>query len=185
MENQPTDGSLFNKIRNNDSEAFRMLFERYYQKLLAIAINIVHDLALAKDIVQEVFFQIWAKRHSLSQPKQPEAYLKRATINRAINKIKARKRITNLQAAPEKESSSSHPGNIIEASELDQLIQKTLAELPERCRLIFIMKRIEGQSLKEIAATLDISTKTAENQITKALKALKNALKSYNQDGQA
>ena len=182
MENKPTDGALFSKIRNNDSDAFRVLFERYYQKLLAIAINIVHDLALAKDIVQEVFFQIWAKRKTLSQPAQPEAYLKRATVNRALNKIKSRNRVTTLKAAPEKESHSSHPGHIVEASELDQVIQQTLAELPERCRLIFIMKRIEGRSLKEIAELLDISTKTAENQITKALKALKNALKSYNQE---
>ncbi|MEO0339252.1 MAG: sigma-70 family RNA polymerase sigma factor, partial [Bacteroidota bacterium] len=65
------------------------------------------------------------------------------------------------------------------AEDLEKAMQAALEQLPERCRLIFVMRRLEGIPLKEIAAQLDISPKTVENQITKALKVLKTAVTNY------
>ena len=179
MDNKDTDEKLFGRIKQGDEGAFRLLFNRYYQILLAIAINLVKDINSAKDAVQEVFFQIWKRREVLEIPDKVEAYLKRSTINRALNLIQSKKRITSLDSSFDVSGKSVDAQDQLEADEMNIVIQQTLAELPERCRTVFVMKRIEGLSLKEIAARLDISPKTAENQITKALKILKTAVKHY------
>lgn len=179
MDHQVTDEKLFKQIKQGDERAFRRLFNRYYQVLLAIAINLIKDINGAKDTVQEVFFQIWKRRDVLEIPDKVEAYLKRSTINRALNLIQSKKRMVPL--APDFDASGKNAGaqEQLEAEEMNLVIQQALASLPERCRTVFVMKRIEGLSLKEIAERLDISPKTVENQITKALKVLKEAVKPY------
>ena len=92
MDKQATDEKLFGQIKQGDEGAFRLLFNRYYQVLLAIAINLVKDINSAKDAVQEVFFQIWKRRDVVQIPDKVEAYLKRATINRTLNLIQSKKR---------------------------------------------------------------------------------------------
>jgi len=180
MQNQsPSDLSLFQRIQQGDERAFRLLFDRYFQLLVGVAFNFLKDLNTAKDIVQEVFLNIWRKRESLSAPSNLGAYLKRATINRSINYIKSRKSTVDVTEQFSLQSKAPDANQVLEASDLEQVIQQALASLPERCRMVFVMKRIEGKSLKEIAEALDISPKTAENQITKALKILKEAVKPH------
>ena len=173
------DRTYVERIKKGESTAFRELFNRYYQTLLAVAINLLHDINTAKDVVQEVFFQLWKKRETLTVPRNVEAYLKRATINTALNYIKAKKRTSTLKDSSEIPTQITGAVEQLEADEVQMAIQQALASLPKRCREVFILKRMEGLSLKEIAAKLDISPKTAENQITKALKVLKEVVKPY------
>lgn len=179
MPEKTQDKNLFQKMQQGDEQAFRAIFDRFYQRLLAIAINLMHDLHTAKDVVQEVFLQIWRTRANITTPNNVEAYLKRAVINRSLNMLKAKKRYTGLPVEHDQPSSQPSATDQLVGQELQAVIQTALASLPERCRLVYVMKRMEGKSLKEIAATLDISPKTAENQITKALKVLKEAVKPY------
>jgi len=171
----PTDHQLIDQIKSGDKKAFRRLFDRYYKLLLAIAINILKDINVAKDAVQEVFLQIWQKRTTLKINSVVEAYLKRAVINRSLNQVKARKTFVEADSLKEMQNKSPNADAHLEAEDLDKVIKKTLDSLPERCRLIFVLRRMEGLSLKEIASKLDISPKTVENQLTKALKVLKAA----------
>lgn len=180
MAQQPlTDKDLFGRLKTDDATAFRRLFDRYYQILLAIAINLVKDAATAKDMVQEVFLRVWNKRSSLEVPRNTEAYLKRAVINRCLDHIKARKPLVDISDQYSLSTKAPAAQELLEADELERVINKALAELPEACRTIFIMKRMEGRSLKEIAALLDISPKTVENQITKALKFLQASVRPF------
>jgi len=93
--------------------------------------------------------------------------------------VKVSKRMTTLEHSHELVTNIASANEQLEASEVQAAIQKALAGLPERCREVFVLKRMEGLSLKEIAEKLGISTKTAENQITKALKVLKEAVKPF------
>ena len=174
-----TDEQLIARIKQSDKAAFRLLFDRHYKILLATAINILKDVNTAKDVTQEVFLQLWKKRDTLNIQTNPPAYLKRAVINRAFNHIKARKRIVNeefIADTPNKEpAAQAH----LEAADLETAMKKAMDTLPEKCRLVFVMRRLEGLSLKEIAEKLDISPKTVENQITKALKVLKTAIQPF------
>ncbi len=177
-ENQHGDFDLIGKISRGDRQAFQVLFHRYYKVLLAIAINILKDVALAKDVTQEVFLSIWKKRSSLNIHSSVEAFLKRSVINRSLNQIKARKHF--VPEGPSEDLPDHQNAALqLESKDLEKIIETTLATLPERCRLIFILRRIEGLSHKEIAEKLHISPKTVENQMTKALKVLKNAIQPY------
>lgn len=174
-----SDQNLIQQIRQSSHTAFRELFQRYYQILLATAINLLTDVNLAKDVVQDVFLQLWKKRESLNIQSSVKAYLQRAVINKALNQIKARKRITDEKPLVTMEASFHSAHDNLNAQDLNKAIEKALDTLPERCRLIFVLRRMEGYSHKEIAEMLDISTKTIENQITKALKVLKEAVKPF------
>ena len=175
----PEDHTLISAIKDGDRKAFRELFDRYYKLLLGTAIIMLKDSNSAKDVTQEVFLQIWKKRETLRIESSVKAYLKRAVINRSLNIIKAKKPIVEETVLQDLSQNSSSAQQILEAKDLEKAMQLALDQLPERCRLIFVMRRLEGISLKEIASQLDISPKTVENQITKALKVLKEAVSRY------
>ncbi len=175
QKNIPTDEQLLNSIQKGDRKAFRLLFDRYYKILLGTAINVLKDVESAKDAVQEVFLQLWKNRETLKITSSIPAYLKRGVINRSLNQIKSRSRFTSEETILEHHSGQPDAQKNLEAEDLKKVINEALAQLPERCRLVYILKRQEGLSLKEIAEKLDISPKTAENQMTKALKVLKEA----------
>lgn len=180
MGNQDTsDKELIAKISQDDKAAFRALFNRHYKELLGTAINILRDQDKGKDAVQEVFFQIWKNRAGMEIRSTVRAYLKRSVINRALNQVERGKRFTDDSTLVRKPSGQTDPLEDVSHTELKDALEVALQDLPERCRLVFVMKRLEGMSQKEIAQQLNISTKTVENQITKAVKALKEALLEF------
>lgn len=176
---QHTDEQLLLLIKRDDNVAFRKLFDRFYQQLLGTSINMLKDVDLAKDVVQEVFLQIWKKRSELNINSSVGGYLKRAVINRSLNKIRAKKSFLDTQHLEEKPSKEPSAVDYLEEEDLHKAMKTALDTLPDRCRTIFVMKRLEGMSQKEIAGELGISPKTVENQITKALKVLKESVKPF------
>lgn len=180
MTQTPTDQELLTRLKQEDRKAFRALFDRYYKYLVVTIFKISGDDNLAKDLAQDVFFELWKKRSVINIKSSLKSYLRRAVINKALNHFKA-KRIDyqepeNLPDRPEKEASAVEE---LEAGDLKKIIHETIDALPERCRLVFTLCRLEGLNHKEVAAQLDISTKTVENQMTKALKLLKKAVHPY------
>ncbi len=147
--------------------------------MLGVGINITKDVDTAKEVVQEVFFQFWKNRETLSTEISIRNYLKRAVINRCLNQIKYNSKFTSDEILEETEGTQLTPDKAFETEELKKRIDLALNNLPEKARLIFILKRQEGMSLKEIAEKLDISPKTVENQITRAVKLLKAELEPY------
>ena len=178
-EENTDDKGLLENIRKGNKSAFRTLFNQYYQLLLATAINLLKDVNLAKDVVQEVFFEMWKKREALVIQSSLSGYLKRAVINRSINQIRSRKKMVSEDHLQQLHNNQSSITEELETEHLNEVLQKALDGLPERCRLVFVMRRMEDMSHKEIAEKLNISTKTVENQITKALKSLKTAVQPY------
>ena len=176
LDHTATDIELIDGIKQDNKTAFRLLFDRHYRAILATAVNLLKDISSAKDVTQEVFAQIWKKRATIHINSSVGNYLKRAVINRSLNLIKAQKLIAHEEQMTEIQSDEPSINDQLAAQDLEAALNKALDTLPERCRLIFVMRRLEGISLKEIAEKLEISPKTVENQITKALKVLKTAI---------
>ncbi len=173
------DEELILAISKGDEKAFRTIYDAHYKLLLGVGMNLNKDIDVAKEVVQEVFYQLWKNRETVSSAISIRNYLKRAVINRSINHLKYNSRFVGDESLDRSESSSISPDVELETSELSEVIEKAVNNLPEKSRIIFILKRYEGLSLKEISDKLEISPKTVENQITRALKMLKTEIEPY------
>lgn len=173
-----SDLELIEAIKGDDEKAYRALFDRYYKYLLVTAYAYVKDENTIRDLTQDVFFEIWKKRNSLNI-NNVKAYLRRSVINKALNYIKAQRMDFEDSNDSFDAPDNSNVQEQLEADQLQSVINDAIEKLPERCRVIFALRRFEELSLKEIAAKLDISPKTVENQLTKAMKILRKAVEPY------
>lgn len=132
---------------------------------------------MAEDIVQEVFLQIWLNRTRLDPTKNIKSYLYIATRNRALNVLR--------RASVEREHQDKityidsrvlTPEDELERHQTIQETHRTIDQLPEKCRIIFTMSRFDYLTYAEIAEILDISIKTVETQMGRALKSLRHSL---------
>ena len=135
----------------------------------------------AEEIVQQVFYSLWAKRGSLDINTTLKAYLFKAVHNSSLNKIKQGKvrqlYANNYKATANVETHTS--GQLLQGKELEALINEAIAELPEQCGVVFKMSRFGNLKYAEIADELNISVKTVENHMGKALKLMRDKLKDY------
>lgn len=169
-------------IYNITSKAeFETIFRMYYSNLCAYANKFVYDVDTSEEIVQEVFFQLWKQREEIGISTSLKSYLYRSVRNRSLNFIK-HNRIKDEYENYSKQSKNNEvasPEDEIYASELEQKIVETIDQLPPERKKIFIMSRYDGLKYKEIAEKLNISIKTVENQMGKAIKYLRENLVDY------
>ncbi len=176
-----SDALLIQQMKDGNKAAFEKLFHAHYEVLCRFGYKWVQDADQVEEIVQEVFVGIWEKRTSLNITGSFRSYLFSAVRNACFNHIKHLKVRAEHQsyvqatANPNLETADRQ----LEASELAKAINKAVNELPERCREVFRLSREEGKKYAEIAEELDISVKTVENQMGKALKTLRVELKDY------
>lgn len=172
--------SLFLKMKGGDKAAYRALYDRYYKYLVVTANNILGDSETARDLSQDVFFELWRRREEIEVQSSLKYYLRRSVVNKTLNHIKSRRLdFTEPERLPERPSNSIDAQTQLEVSDLEQVIHQAIAALPERCRVIFTLCRLENLSHKEIAEQLNISTKTIENQMTRALASLRETVGPY------
>lgn len=157
------------------------LFNQHYEFLCNVANRLLNDRNAAKDIVQDVFLQLWRKRNELKIAHSTRGYLYRAVINGALKHLEKSKRTLHTT-----EDSSLHPDlmhsdveEAIQYKELEKEYKKALDLLPPKCRTIFVLSRHEEMKYKEIAGHLGVSIKTVETQMSIALKRLKEYLDPY------
>lgn len=160
---------------------FEVLFRTHYSDLCAYANVYIKDLDASEELVQEVFFKLWSKRDSIEINSSIQSYLFRAVRNSSLNLIKHINIREEFKVHNERERSQNEAEHFddVVASELEQKISKSIEELPTERRKIFIMSRYDGLKYSEIAEKLEISPKTVENQMGKALKYMRVHLKEY------
>jgi RNA polymerase sigma-70 factor (ECF subfamily) len=156
---------------------FTGLFQELYSPLCRYCMKLVGEKDMAEDIVQEQFVYIWEHRHRLANSVSLKFYLFTAVKHRSINYLKKRfsgKSGDCLESLPATVLMDKipDPSVLLENMELGRVIEHAIAQLPEKCRIIFTMKKIGEYSNKEIARNLKISVKTVENQMTIAFKKL-------------
>ena len=169
---------FFQRICQGDEKAFKMLFDYYYKHLVIFAIRYLDDRDLAESVVQNVFVKLWEKRQSL-QIESVQAYLLTSVRNQCKNELKHRKVVRAYESSyipAEWVSESVFPDQQVMAR-----IYAVIEQMPEQRRKIFKMNRLDGMRYKEIAEKLEISPKTVEIQIGKALKYLRDNLMQLKQ----
>ncbi len=167
-------------LQSDDPSTVKKLFYQYYPFLCQNVYRIVKDRAIAEDLAQDTFFKFWNKRNELKIEISIKAYLRKMAVNEALyylrkNKKFQKEEVTVLQYVANDDNVEEQ----ILHQELEEKIAEAIALLPPRCQEVFKLSRFEELTYKEIAARLDISVKTVENQMGKALKVLKAALKQY------
>jgi RNA polymerase sigma-70 factor (ECF subfamily) len=175
------DPGCVERIRAGDSIAFELLFRFYYPRLCQFTIRMVRDSAEAEQLVQDIFLNIWQMRESWSPQGPVRSYLYRAARNQALNYLKSHKLDVDIEQ-PEVQAAAVAQFSLQEDYERKELlvaVQQAIELLPPRCRLVFVLHRQDGLTYSEIADVLDISTKTVETQIGRALKILRKILSPY------
>ena len=160
-----------------DSSSFEELFRIYFTPLMAFARKILVDEDEAREVVQKVFIALWEKREEIDLTSSIKPYLFTSVHNRSLNVVRDRKKFSEEEipdVAGDWDVSAQ-----IETMELEQKIREVIASLPEKCRQIFELNRFDGLKYSEIASQLHISVKTVENQMSKALKILREKLATY------
>ncbi len=174
-----TDEELIKIFTEDSSRGLELIFKEYYETMCLTAIRITKERSLAEDIVQEVFYELYRKKDNV-QIKSLIGYLKRSVYNRSLNKIKSNKDIfdsDDLNIELSDNSISSQEG--MEYKELEDYLNEVIDKLPEKCRLVFVLNRFEELSYKEVAEKMEISVKTVENQMSKALRILREEMVNY------
>lgn len=173
-----SDDRLIALIQENDIVAFERIYNKYWSKLYLSAYNILRDRQVSEDITQEVLVNLWMKRANL-QLTSLNAYLYTAVRYQVFNVIRSGKVRADLFNRLEELFSKNGGEEILSEKEINRLLEQGIAELPEKCRQIFIMSRRDHLSTKEIAERLEISPKTVENQLTIALNRLRKTLGDF------
>lgn len=168
-------------LAQKDESAFEQVFKTHFKRLHAYAFTILRNEAEAEEIVQQIFFRLWERNENLSITGSVSAYLYRAVHNESMNYIRHMKVRSDhkLHVAYSMKNETEQPAKKVMAAELESKIQSALNELPEQCRTIFQMSRFDELKYREIADKLDISVKTVENQMGKALRILRTKLAEF------
>lgn len=172
------EGVLFEQVKQGNLKAYETIFKLHYAGLTRYASSIVRDLTIGEEISQEVLMYIWEKRSQINLTSSLKAYLFSSVKNKCINYIK--NELPKLQSTTDLSQISAlgtTPMSADDSGLMKKKIQYAIDQLPEKCKNIFVLSRYGGLTYAEIAEDLDISVKTVENQMSIALKKLKEALK--------
>ncbi|KEO72215.1 RNA polymerase sigma-70 factor [Anditalea andensis] len=178
---QISDQKVFFAIQQGDIPEFEMLFKNHYSPLCRFAFTYLADPDAAEEVVQATFIGFWEKLESTQIETSLKAYLYSSVRNACLNELK-RQKVRQLHADKVMAGgvSFSLPSDqFILKNELEEKIGEAIQSLPEQCRLIFRMSRYEELKYRDIADQLNISVKTVENQMGKALKLMRAQLKDY------
>jgi len=178
--NNYTDNGLFELVAQGNEAAFTALYERYWDKLFAVAANQLDDLALAEELVQDVLLDLWQRRASISLTGELQAYLAVAMKYRVINAQLRRKRFREYQQKAAGQMVADHSTEqLLSFEELRHQLARYVHRLPERCRLTYQLSREQGLSHKEIANVMNISEKAVEHNLSRAIKSLRESLRHF------
>lgn len=173
---------ILRKIKEGDIKAFEQLFRAYRTSLCLYALSITGRKDVAEEIVQELFYRLWKERERLDIWHSWKSYLYGAVRNQSLQyceQFLVRERYARKILSAPDEAPPSTPHDQLEYRELEEIINRTLARLPERRRRIFAMHRLEGLKYKEIADRLSLSVKTIEAEMTKTYQSLRKEIEKY------
>lgn len=160
---------------NKGKSWFKHIFDQNYQYVLNYLFYLSGDVALAEDLTQDVFMQLWDKRLNIKDD-TVRPYLFTIARNCFLKNIRRKKYDLKFRSSYFENVENESPEYILEMKEFDKKLQKSLAELPDKCRVVFLMNRIDGLSYREIAENHGVSIKAVEKQMSKALAILREKL---------
>lgn len=179
---------LFKKVQQDDMSAFEQIYKYYHPKMFIYSKKFINDDETAKDILQELFLDVWSKRKELSVDISFNAFVFRMLHNRCIDYLRSQiikdnfASISSLRLAEIKHQYyqfEEDPFPTIFMSEINDIVKKVTDILPQQTREIFDMSRNKGLKSCEIADKMNLSVRTVEKHIYQTLKELKKHLADY------
>jgi len=175
-----TDQQLASLLQAGDSDAFRLIYDRFWSKLLVVATKRLGSVSEAEEVVQDVFLNLWRKRTTFSLKVSFENYLAVAVKFEVINRRAKRLREDALHVELEALHAPVNDGKAgFDLEYLQQQLAHTVNSLPPKCQLVFRLSRDDDYTNKQIAQELGVTEKAVEKHISKALKALRRRLGDY------
>ena len=180
-ENQAGEDELIAQLKLGSEDAFAQIYSFYWKRLLYMAISKLRDLDEAEDVVQDIFVSLWNRREELIIRTSLGSYLSVAVkfrVLKALAKRQHQEKYSNhhLVFKPLSDNSTQE---WLDFEELTTQMNDIIARLPERCRLVYQLKKQGYYSQKEIAKELEISEKTVESHLAKAMKSLRASLGQF------
>lgn len=172
---------LLEKLKKDDQSAFTIIFTRYYQDMVRFSFGLTRNQDSSEEIVQEVFLKLWENRNSLLIHNSLKSFLLKTVQNRSIDSLR-HVNITNKYASSVLEHpilSENDTENYILHSELEANFNHAMAKIPALFAEAFRLSRIENHNYQEIAKELDVSIRTVEVRIAKALNLLRKELRDF------
>ncbi len=171
-------------LKASDRTAYAELFEEMYEPLFRYVRSITKSPDAARDVTQDVFIRLWEVRDSLSPEQSLEAYLYRIARNRAYNHERNQRTRTEKEEAvrdrtPAQPAPPARPDTQTDAQQLEDRLWRWIGELTERQREALVLSRFDGLSHDEVADVMDISPRTVNNHIVRALKHLRGRINDY------
>ena len=172
------DLALFDEVKKDNLSAYETLFKKYYKELYRFAFNYLRDAAPSEEMAQEVFLYVWEKREQIEIKTTLKTYLYSAIKNKCLNYIKYEvPRKNELEETHLALMVTHQPEKSGDPEVMRKYISEAIDQLPTKCRQIFVLSRNAGLTYDEIAEEMEISVKTVENQMSIALKKLRESLK--------
>lgn len=172
---------LLNSLIGGDKEAFSTIFSAYYRDMVTFALSFTHEPDTAEEIVQETFVKLWEEHLNLKINESLKSYLLKSVQNRCIDWFRHKKvrQIHMNEVINNSVLFEYDTDNYMLRSELEGQIKKALLLIPDDYKEAFQMNRDEGLKYQEIAEKLNVSVRTIEVRISKALHLLREQLKDY------
>jgi RNA polymerase sigma-70 factor, ECF subfamily len=172
---------LMNDADKFDEQNLELLFRNHFTGLCRFALGYVKQEDAAREIVQDAFVSLWEKRHTIDLSKPVKSYLSTTVRNKCLNHLRDHKKFSSdllaLENLPE-DAYYEQPDKLVEQEIRDQ-IAGAIAGLPEKCREIFVLNRYQHLKYQQIADHLQISVKTVETQMSKALQHMRIRLAEH------
>jgi len=172
---------IFERMADGDQHALRYFFDKYYDNLCNYVNLYLHDRSVSEDLVQDLFVYFWEKRGTITIESSVKSYLFRASRNKYINYLRNEKCHNAIQTEinSKREIVVYPTDEKLDLQQLEEIITSSINNLTPRCREVYILHRNNDLSYKEIATHMNLSVKTVENQMTIALKKMREQLAPY------
>lgn len=171
---------LFNQISTGNREAFDMLFRDWYARLVGFAQTFVSESGLAEEVVSDVFVSLWINRENLAAVDHADTYLYVSVKNRCLNTLRSKIYTVTIEEQPDmKTAEYENPHEVMEHRELYEKLNRLISQLPEQQRIIFRMIKENGLTAKQTAEILQLSPRTVETHVYKAVKRLEEEIAGY------
>jgi RNA polymerase sigma-70 factor, ECF subfamily len=173
------DEVLLTRIRSGDRAAFARLFEAFYGPLCGFACSMVRSPQTAEDLVHDLFLNLWNRRADWDPEGPVNAYLFKATRNRALNHLKRRETVGTADLPIEDQIDPATPETVLQHADFASALNLAVSRLPEGQRTVFTLSRDGGLKYREIAEIMGISLNTVETQMGRALRTLRESLYAF------